>query len=282
MKGQPNLLNSGYFIPPKPDILCEIQRIQHSAEPDIMQLADLIAQDVGLSAVVLKTINSPIYGLVRKITDIKQSVMILGINFISNLSTFHLLQQSIPENITISLEKFWESSLQTAVLTGMYIKHLDLKRDLPAEDAYTAGLFLNCGIPVMALKYDNYHEILAAADTGFGRLFTDVEDSEFNTNHAVVGYYVTKSWDLPDIICSTIQNHHDPVLLDEESRTIKEKDLFALLKLAENTSNIISFSHVHCEWEQIAHKVLHHFNLDEQELEELQQDVMEQFFEVQA
>ena len=132
------------------------------------------------------------------------------------------------------------------------------------------------------MKYDNYHEILSAADTGFGRLFTDVEDSEFNTNHAVVGYYVTKSWDLPDIICSTIQNHHDPVLLDEESRTIKEKDLFALLKLAENTSNIISFSHVHCEWEQIAHKVLHHFNLDEQELEELQQDVMEQFFEVQA
>ena len=103
MKGEPNLLKAGYFIPPKPGILADIQRVQKSPEASITDLAELIAEDVGLSAVVLKTINSPIYGLVRQITDIKQSVMILGMNFVTNLSTYHLLTQAIPESASISL-----------------------------------------------------------------------------------------------------------------------------------------------------------------------------------
>ena len=48
-------------------------------EPDIDKIANLILTDVGISLSILKTINSPFYGMNRKISKIKQAVMIVGL-----------------------------------------------------------------------------------------------------------------------------------------------------------------------------------------------------------
>ncbi|MCJ8269126.1 MAG: HDOD domain-containing protein [Psychrosphaera sp.] len=66
-----------YFIPAKPEILKKIQDIMSVKEPNLFEVASLIAVDVGLSAEVLKTINSPFYGMCRTICDIKQTVLLL-------------------------------------------------------------------------------------------------------------------------------------------------------------------------------------------------------------
>ena len=46
-------------------------------EPGIGEIANLISRDLGLSAAILKVINSPFYGMNRRISEIKQAAMML-------------------------------------------------------------------------------------------------------------------------------------------------------------------------------------------------------------
>lgn len=70
---------SSFQIPAKPQILTELQSLLDEVEPDIDKIANLILTDVGISSSILKIINSPFYGMKRKISNIKQAVMIVGL-----------------------------------------------------------------------------------------------------------------------------------------------------------------------------------------------------------
>lgn len=52
---------SGFQVPVKPEVLSSIDRLMTKEEPDIQEIASLISSDVGLSASILKIINSPLY-----------------------------------------------------------------------------------------------------------------------------------------------------------------------------------------------------------------------------
>ena len=64
----------------------------------------------------------------------------------------------------------------------------------------------------------------------------DSENDRLDTNHAVVGYYVAKSWNLPRHICDAIAQHHNVqgVFSEDSSRDSKLKTLLAILKMAEH------------------------------------------------
>ena len=54
-------------IPPRPTVLSEIESEMAKDEPDFTHLAKIISADVALSAGLLKTVNSPYYGLDKKV-----------------------------------------------------------------------------------------------------------------------------------------------------------------------------------------------------------------------
>lgn len=47
--------------------------------PDLKKVSTIITRDVGLAAAVLKTVNSPFYGLARKIDSIQRATPLLGL-----------------------------------------------------------------------------------------------------------------------------------------------------------------------------------------------------------
>ena len=53
----------GFSLPPKPELLTQLQHSLEQPEPELHDIAQLISQDVATSAAVLKVINSPCYGL---------------------------------------------------------------------------------------------------------------------------------------------------------------------------------------------------------------------------
>ena len=70
---------SSFQVPVKPEILTEMQNMMDEDEPYIEEISALISNDVGLSAAILKIINAPFYGMNRRISEIKQAVMMLGL-----------------------------------------------------------------------------------------------------------------------------------------------------------------------------------------------------------
>jgi len=243
---------SSFHIPAKPQILTEIQAELDKLEPDIMAIADLITQDVGLSAAILKIINSPAYGMCRTISEIKQAVMMLGLKSVNSLVTGVMLKGAFQDTGCITLERFWDESYELACAMNFIGDRV--KNRIPVEMLFTVGLFLECGIPVLAQKYSDYKEVLMEANAK-GISPIELEEKRYQTNHAILGYFVASSWHLPKNICNLILRQHDYDFLSKHSGS-EEELMFSVLKASENMLQMAKRQTLSPDWNEIGGDVL--------------------------
>lgn len=158
-----NDVSEGFRIPSIPEVLLDVRRICADPEGDISQLAAIISKDIGLSAAILKTVNSSLYGMNRAISDINQAVMLLGMGSVSTLITGILIKQSFQGKAAISFERLWDNA--TFVAEAMVFIGKNVDKNIPREDHSKSQV--------------------------------EHENDNHNTNHAVVGYYIASGWKLP-------------------------------------------------------------------------------------
>ncbi len=224
-------IEQGFQLPSKPEVLTKIQDIINSDVPDLRLLADVIVMDIALSAAILRTINYPLFGFNRSIVDIKQAVMFLGLRKIEAVTASILLKEAFKGNSCISLERFWDNS--TDIANAMLFVGNLVRDKVPLETLYTYGLFHDCGIAAMSIKYQDYKDTLIKGNSSSSQSLVEVEEQTYRTNHAVISFYVASSWNLPKDICLLILNHHELKFLTR-SKCTQSNCAYATLKIAEN------------------------------------------------
>ena len=261
-------LLAGVVIPPRPSIVSAIMEEQGRDEPDLSRVAKLIGNDVGLAAAVLKTINSPLYGLRQQVGSIEQAVMMLGMKNVGSLVMGLALRNSIP---SAGLDRFWDSATRTALAASYLAQTLGCSS---REDAHLFGLFHDCGIPLLMQRFPDYKETLALANRAGERAFTDVEDERHQTNHAVVGNLLASNWKLQEHLREGILYHHDPAVfeLGLPALTI---NLIATMYLAESIENGFSRLATDAQWDRTVPQAMAHLMIDEDAMEELAKDTLE-------
>ncbi|AUJ71085.1 MULTISPECIES: HDOD domain-containing protein [Pseudoalteromonas] len=270
-----NDLRGGFNLPAKPEILQALQNELSQPEPELFTVAEIIAADVGASAAVLKVINSPAYGLARTITDIKQAVMFLGVNCITQLVTGYLLKNAFEQSkCCISLQQFWDNAADISK-AAMVVGH-HLKASLPMENLQLLGLFHDAGIPAMAVKYPDYAEVIKQSIERPEQTLIYYEQQKYPVPHTVIGYFLATSWHLPKEICQMILRHHDVSYL-EEQKDAQHVQTFAALKLAENLCFEAKHFRSAADWYLFKDKVMIELNLHEDEYQNLKDDVDEVF-----
>jgi HD-like signal output (HDOD) protein len=261
-------------IPVRPVVLQKIMELQERDDFDIGEIAKAISSDVSLSAGVLKTVNSPLYGLKNKISSILQAVSLLGLNNVMNLVISISLRLEVRGNFNKAVERFWDTANDVALISAGLAKTLS---NTTPDEAYTLGLFHDCGLPLLMLKDDGYLNVLKQANSSYDKVFTAVEDEAMSTNHAVVGFYVAKSWRIPQRIRLGILNHHEPDMLSSDDHELN--NLIANLKMAEAMSHAARRVNDHPEWERIQDDVLGYLSMSEFEFDELKEEMIEQLNE---
>ena len=71
-------MSKSLIIPPRPDLLIELQQLMKNPEPELNSLAILIKQDISLYSVLLSVVNSPLYRRNKHISSVEQAIVILG------------------------------------------------------------------------------------------------------------------------------------------------------------------------------------------------------------
>ena len=203
-------------IPPRPTILDRISREMLQDEPDYKRLANIIGADVSLSASLIKTANSPFFGYRNRVRSVNEALMMLGLDVASRAIAGIILRKVFPNSL--HLERFWDASARIARLSGWLAQHVG-RNKLRPDDAYTFGLFRDCGIPVLLSRFPGYEKILTSANSETGRSFTVVENSQLPTNHAMVGCLLAQSWWLPEEACLAIRHHHEVAIIETPSIT---------------------------------------------------------------
>lgn len=267
----------GIKIPPQPQILVDLQIEQIMPDPDLNRIASLISRDVGLTGTILKVVNSPFYGLSNKITSVNQAVSLIGLDSVINIINGVSIKSEMSDETIMHMNRFWDTANDIAMIATNIAKQVGFpKPDL----AYLLGLFHNSGVPLLMSRFDNYLEVLEQSYGENSDRIIDVENALLNTNHAVVGYYIAKSWNLPKILCEAIAEHHNCKrhFLTQKQSESEAKTLLAILKLSEHVCGsfrILGNQEVDHEWELIGGEVLTHLGLGEYDLEQIQANAEE-------
>ncbi|MDE2439601.1 MAG: HDOD domain-containing protein [Betaproteobacteria bacterium] len=267
-----SMLN-GVDIPPCPAVLIELDAELKKDIPDQREVGLLISKDVALSGHVMLVANSPAFSTGNKMVSVMQAINVLGMRSVFNMVVGHLLKLALAGEQDISLERFWESSALTARASAELAKRL---RCVRPDVAYTFGLFHDCGIPLLMKRFPQTKEVLAKANACEERMFTEVEDEILGTNHAVVGYFLSKRWHLPDFVSEGVLYHHDYSVLSKPGSIADiSRALIAINVLAEHITRLHNNGTDEEEWAKAAESACAYFNLSLGAVDDLIEDLLD-------
>lgn len=197
-------------LPTLPDVVAKLNRLLSDPSSSAADINDVLAQDIALSAKILKLVNSPYYGFPRRITTITYAVVILGFNAVRNLAlsaaVFDLFAGKPGKN-DFDVKAFWRHSICTAIAGAAIARRCKMP---DADNAFTAGLLHDIG-KVATLRFfpegmGKTMARVAAQDC----LFLEAERAELSFDHATLGGALLERWNLPPGLSEAVRLHHAP------------------------------------------------------------------------
>ena len=266
-------LLKGIDIPPCPAVALNLMKEARKDEVDFNVITRLISGDVSLAAAMLKTANSPFFALKRKVANVQQAVAVLGIKNILQIVVGLSLKSSFASS-KMNLDRFWERSNYHAIVSSRVARRLP---GVSRDDAYSYGLFHECGVPVLMMKFPSYVATLMEANKSASQS-TALEESRHGTNHAVAGYMLTRTWGLPPSIYQSIRYHHDIAVLSDEIPGVDHSvsGLVATGLVAEHIVAHFQNYPDDANWTECGAQALVRLGIDADELEDIRADICEE------
>lgn len=210
------ILGSIDRLPCMPEIYRELEAALDDPESTTERLGAIIQKDMGMTAKILKIVNSAFFGLRRTISSPFEAVTYLGVDTVKGLVLANSIFEGADPITTrhLSLPDLWRHSLDTAAGAKTIALAEGATRQ-QADDAFVGGILQDVGILVLAGSfpeaYDRVSEILLAE----GVQLTTVEQEEFAVTHAEVGAYLLGLWGIPSPVLSVVSLHHSPHRIKE-------------------------------------------------------------------
>jgi len=226
-------------LPHMPQVLSNIQDALRTGNADAKTIAEMVGSDVGLTAQILRVVNSAYYGLTRQILDLRHAVAYLGFNEVYRI----VLSVSVVDGLKIRdrevIRTFWHHSYFTALvakyLGSLYERHVE-----PAE-LWPAALLHDVGRLVYMKIYPRYYEAVIAHQASQGCSLMESELALGVPSHTTMGSELAERWQLPEVIQDVCMNYHlaDPTTVPGSDQQLSFRRLVGtasrLIDLANDT-----------------------------------------------
>jgi len=208
-------------LPTLPQVATRLQAEVSSPNASAGTISEIIREDPAISIKALKVANSPLYGLGRKVTDIRDAVRILGFKevykIVVSMSTLKLFNSASH----IDYKRFWNHSLSVAFatkaivdFTGKGCAPIDSEK---ISDLFIAGLLHDIGLLVMDQYMPEKYEAVLNAIPEMGDVpLYGVEYECLGISHGEVGGIILKQWNIPSHIANAVAFHHDSEKIKED------------------------------------------------------------------
>lgn len=189
-----------------PQVVFELVRVLGDEEASAAKLERVVESDQALSSKVLSLANSAYYGFANKVTTIQRAVVALGFQELRLLALgIGLADVFDPKRFPAGLDgqEMWTHCLAVSWMA----KGLAEAASQPAPgEIMLAGLLHDLGKLVLAVYMtEEFDSILRL--TGEGAPYFRAE-KELGLEHATIGHWLAKKWDLPDLQAAAIRDHH--------------------------------------------------------------------------
>jgi HD-like signal output (HDOD) protein len=185
----------------------------HSSPPDFAQV---VGCDPNLTALVLKFVNSPLYGFSGSINNIRAAISLLGTNRLYDLVlAATVMKLDYPDTI-LPLRTFWRCSLYSGILARLLGRQLHVD---DSESLFVAGLLHQIGYLVLYAKFPEQAKkaLLKAEAENLPAHVTELAILGFHYGH--VGAKLMALWRLP--VDFQVMTYYQPLPLDAPILKIK-------------------------------------------------------------
>lgn len=203
------LVEKGIKLPPQPAVLEEMNHLLRRGVSDLRVLGRTVSQDPAIVAALFRVAQSSAFANLQPLESVEHVLQAVGIKQTYNIVQAVSLANAIPaKHAAKAFEAFWVRSRAIAQLAMLIAEDRVSVCNIFPDQAYLAGVFHDCGVPVLMQRFTTYCKDMHLDEPG---RWTDLveEDRRFNADHCVVGYLVAKHWKLPDFICDAIRYHHE-------------------------------------------------------------------------
>jgi HD-like signal output (HDOD) protein len=194
-----------------PAVFLRLNEAINSPRSSIIDMSKIIAEDPGLTARLLRLVNSSLYSFPGKIETISRAVVIVGVQQLRELAlatSVMKLFEKIPEDLA-SMESFWAHSVACGLAARILASH---RRDPNVERFFVAGILHDVGkLVIYSQSPDLAREALRAA-AGNGSLLHEAEAHAIGFDHTFVGRLLVRAWKLPASLEEVAGCHHAPAL----------------------------------------------------------------------
>ena len=257
-------------LPTLPGIIAKLTRMAEDPDTTTEQMGKVISKDHILAAKLLKLVNSAFYGFPQKISSLNSAIILLGFNVIKSL----IISSSIFELMESQDVELWEHSLGCAVVCSVLAKRLDVS---DPEEVSTAGLIHDIGKVAIKMELKQEFETLKQMVHDRQISMFDAEKELLGIDHAEVGGWLAKSWNLPPKLVELIACHHNPLEAKDEKLST------SIIHFSDILIRGLGYGHGDDVWVPPLSKTAWQLlNLTQKDLDEIMDEVEEKLWDVKG
>lgn len=194
-------------LPSLPTVAIEVLKATRKDDVTANELATVIQNDPGLTAKILKVVNSPLFGVAREISSLRQAISMLGIRTVRVMALSFSLVETVSKASCegFDFRVYWRQSLTTGVAARLLAR---CACPGVSEEAFVAGLLSEVGIVAAMRSITEEYSVALRASRATGRRLADVEIETFGMSHATMGAELLRGWGLPSNVCAGVAAHH--------------------------------------------------------------------------
>ena len=217
-------------LPSPPAVATRIIELSSCETSGLSDIAEVVSVDPALSAKLLRMANSPLYTKQRKIENLRQAIILFGLNGTLNIALSFSLKQSTHDEDTSGLDysAYWKRSLAAAMLSQEVIIQIG---DDSKDSAFLSGILQDIGMLALdkampelyeGLKYPNNHADIYKKETEL-----------LGSDHSQVGAWLLEEWHIPKKLIAPITHSHTCSDSNALSKAVACSSLLADIFVAE-------------------------------------------------
>jgi diguanylate cyclase (GGDEF)-like protein len=193
-------------FPSPPGVATHIIELARDPDIEMGKVAKALSMDSALSSKVLRIANSPLYAQRRKSENLRQALVVLGLNATLTLALSFSLVKSLRSGKANGLDHplYWRRALVAATSARALA---DALRQPLAEEIFLAGLLQDVGMLALDQAVPDLYPGTEALQLDHVALAAH-EKKRVQVDHAAIGGWLMKNWNLPQRLYRAIEHSH--------------------------------------------------------------------------
>lgn len=209
------LLEKCTALPSPPVVAARILDLSQDPDVDFGKVVDVVSMDPALTAKILRIANSPIYATRRKTENLRQAIMLLGLNGTLTMALSFSLAASMHNNAHQGFDYnlFWRRSLAAATCC----RRLSVAAGIGSVEAmFLSGLLQDIGMLALDKLQPEFYKSLGVEQSDHN-MVQELERERLGADHAAIGGWLLQKWNLPEALQFAVAGSHNLQYVDSQS-----------------------------------------------------------------